>query len=54
MKKVSKWLMGANVLALTVRVALIVAASLAAGGDPLVALLAALGADQALPPAPKL
>lgn len=45
MRKLNKWLMGANVLALGVRVVLIVAAALAAGGDPLVALLAALGTE---------
>lgn len=46
MNKVSKWLTHAPAVALAIRVVLIVAASLVAGGDPLVALLAALGSEQ--------
>lgn len=45
MAKASKWLISANLVALGVRVLLIVGASLLAGGDPIVALLGALGAE---------
>lgn len=44
-KEAPKWLVGPTVLALGLRVLLIVGAALAAGGDPLVALLAALGVE---------
>lgn len=44
-KGVQKWLVGPTVVALGVRVLLIVGAALASGADPLVALLAGLGAE---------
>lgn len=55
MRKVRTWLTGASLLALAVRIALPVVAALSAGGDPLVALLAALGTEAgylAEPPQP--
>lgn len=45
LKVAQKWLVGPTLVALFVRVALIVGASLASGADPLVALLAGLGAE---------
>lgn len=55
MGKVRQWLTGATYAALAVRLATAVAASLLAGGEPLVALCAALAAelgaaDGVLPP----
>lgn len=45
LKGAQKWLVGPTLVALLLRVALIVGASLASGADPLVALLAGLGAE---------
>lgn len=54
MERIRSWLTGATLAAAGIRLALAVAASLAAGGEPLVALCAALaaewGAADALPP----
>lgn len=55
MEKVKKWLTGASLAAVVLRLALAVTASLTAGGDPLVALCAALAAESGLlGPAPQL
>lgn len=48
MRKVRLWLTGAGLAATAVRLLLPVVAALAAGGDPLVAFLAALGQEGAL------
>ena len=45
MERVRSWLLGATYAALAVRVGLAVAAALAAGGEPLVAMCAALAAE---------
>lgn len=45
MGRLKSWLTGATYAALALRLAIAVAAALAAGGEPLVALLAALGAE---------
>lgn len=48
MGKVKKWLVGATIGAAALRLGLTVAAALAAGGDPVVALCAALASESAL------
>lgn len=45
MKEAQKWLVGPTLVALALRLVLITGAALASGADPLVALLASLGAE---------
>lgn len=48
MKRIKQWLTGATLAAMAVRLGLSVAAALAANGDPVVALCAALAAEHGL------
>lgn len=45
MQRIRKWLTGATLAAVGVRLALTLGAALAAGGDPVVALCAALAGE---------